>query len=156
MKVREILRREVRVARPGSDLATIGRTMDEIGCGIVPIVNERGQAVGVVTDRDLCLALARADRRPSELKAHEVMSGDLFTCGAGDLIEEALAQMALHRVRRLPVLDERQQIIGLLSLDDVVLYARALATEDFTGPFYADIARTLMAICEHPLPAPVH
>lgn len=156
MRVLDIMRREVRVVGPGTDLVTIGRLMAEVGCGIVPIVTEDERVVGVLTDRDLALELARRDRRASEVTARQAMSGEVWSCAAGDDIADALAKMAHHKVRRLPVLDPEGRLLGLLSLDDVVLHAKAFGAEGFTGPYYADIARTMRAICEHSLPVVAH
>jgi CBS domain-containing protein len=156
MRVLDIMRREVRVVGPGTDLATVGKLMAEVGCGVLPVVGDDERVVGVVTDRDVGLELARRDRRPSEVTVRQAMSGEVWACAAGDDIAEALAKMAHHKVRRLPVLDPGGRLLGLLSLDDVVLHAKAFGAEGFSGPYYADVARTLMAICEHSLPVVTH
>lgn len=156
MKVLDIMRREVRVVGPGTDLATVGKLMAEVGCGVVPVVGDGERVVGLLTDRDLCIELARRDQRPSDVSARQAMTGDVWSCAAGDDIGDALAKMAHHKVRRLPVLDPDGRMLGLLSLDDVVLHAKAFGAEGFSGPYYADIARTLMAICEHSLPVTTH
>ena len=156
MRVQDIMRREVRVVGPGTDLATVGKLMKEIDCGVVPVVGDDERVVGVLTDRDLAIELARRDRRPSEVAVRQAMTGDVWSCAGGDDIADALAKMAHHKVRRLPVLDAEGRLLGLLSLDDVVLHAKAFGVEGFSGPYYADIARTLMAICEHSLPVATH
>lgn len=152
MRVQDIMRREARVCGLDTDVATIGRVMAEVGCGVLPVVAAE-RVVGMITDRDICLALARLDRRPSEVQAQDVISGELFTCGAEDQITEALETMRIFGIRRLPVVDGEQRLLGILSLDDVILEARALGAEGFDGPFYADIARTLKGICGRSLPA---
>jgi CBS domain-containing protein len=63
--------------------------------------------------------------------------------------------MRERRVRRLPVVGERGELVGLLSLDDVVLAARVLETDEFSGPFYVDIVETLKVINRHLVPATV-
>ncbi|RPH57140.1 CBS domain-containing protein, partial [bacterium] len=106
-------------------------------------------------DRDICLAVAMLDDKPSAIPVADVMSGDLYTCAADDEIHEALETLREVGVRRLPVVDEQNHLQGILSIDDVVLDARALGHDGFTGPFYSDIARTLKGICSHPSPAVV-
>ena len=94
-------------------------------------------------------------RRSAAVLVRDVISGEVYSCTSEDEVTEALNTMREFGVRRLPVVDMENRIEGILSLDDVVLEARALGSEHFTGPFYSDIARTLKAICSHPMPAVV-
>lgn len=155
MKVREIMKREIRVALPGTDLARVGAMMLEAGCGSVPVIDDADEVIGMITDRDICIAVSRWDERPSQITVREAMSADVYTCRPDDDVQDALRVMRNHRVRRLPVVDVRNRLEGILSIDDVVLFARGgqtLQSEGFRGPFYADVALTLKAICEHPAP----
>lgn len=153
MKVERIMRREARFASPATDLASAGRLMADVGCGVLPVVGEGDRVVGIVTDRDLCLALARLDRRPSEMTVGQVMSREVHACAVGDSLQRALATMATFRVRRLPVLSADGSLQGILSLDDVALHAHEQIAGELGDVLYADVARTLGAICEHPTPA---
>jgi CBS domain-containing protein len=150
MKVRDIMTRDVRRCRPEDDLATVGTTMAEAGCGVLPVVNSHEEVIGILTDRDICLVLADFDRPASDVRVGEAMTIGSHICRAGDDVETALFEMARHKVRRLPVVGPDRRLQGILSLDDVVLHAKMLATEGFRGPFLVDIGRTLRAICEHP------
>ena len=154
MKVRDIMRREPCVCAPEHHLARVGRMMAEVGCGFLPVVGDEDRVVGVITDRDLALAVAKRDRKPSEIRVREVMSGEVHICDVDQDIREALRVMREWKVRRLPVLGPHG-LEGILSLDDVVLEAQAVATESFSGPFYSDITQTLKAINLHQTPAPV-
>ncbi|MFL6200900.1 MAG: CBS domain-containing protein [Thermoanaerobaculia bacterium] len=155
MKVYSVMKREPRTCTPQTDLAAAGRMMAAVGCGFLPVVDAARRVVGVITDRDICLALARRDERPSLVLVQDVLSGEVYSCSSEEEITEALNTMREFGVRRLPVVDLDNRVDGILSLDDVVLEARALGSERFTGPFYSDIARTLKAICSHPMPAVV-
>lgn len=145
MKVRDVMRHEPCVCSPGNHLARVGRLMAEGACGFLPVVGDGGRVVGVITDRDVALATALRDRKPSEIEVRQVMSGEVHACGPHDDVRQALEVMRRWKVRRLPVV-EQNELTGILSLDDVVLEAQAVATERFTGPFYADIAQTLKEI----------
>jgi CBS domain-containing protein len=147
------MRHEARVCELESTLDVAGRTMAQVGCGILPVLAGTGEVVGVITDRDICLALTERNKQPSEVRVSEVVSGELYTCRADDDLVEALDTMRIFGVRRLPVVGEAQRLEGILSLDDVVLEARALSAESYEGPFYSDIARTLKGICGHTLSA---
>jgi len=153
MRVQSVMKREARTCSPETDLATAGRAMAQVGCGVLPVVDAGNRVVGVITDRDICLALANRDEKPSAIRVQDVISGEVYSCNSEDHIVEALDTMRAFGVRRLPVVDMENRIRGILSLDDIVLEARALGAEDFTGPFYSDVARTLKAICSHPMPA---
>jgi predicted transcriptional regulator len=107
----------------------------------------------VITDRDICLAVTGGDRRAAEIRVEEVMSKPAHTCRPSDDVRQALAIMRERRVRRLPVVGERGELVGLLSLDDVVLAARVLETDEFSGPFYVDIVEALKVIDRRLVPA---
>jgi CBS domain-containing protein len=154
MKVHDIMKHEPCFTSPGAHLAKVGTMMAEAACGFLPVIGDEDRVVGVITDRDLALAVATRDRKPSEIQVRQVMSGEVWACSPDDDIREALSMMRVHRVRRLPVLAHRR-LEGILSLDDVVLEAQAIETESFKGPFYSDITRTLKAINVHQTPAVV-
>ena len=150
MKVRDVMRSAPRVCSRGDTLAAVGRTMREVGCGVLPVVDDERRVVGVVTDRDICCHLAAEDVQPSKVEVSRAMSEIVFSCAAGDEISTALTIMRGYKVRRLPVVDADSRLLGLLSLDDVALKARAFDAEGATVPYFAEVARTLKAIAQHP------
>ena len=89
------------------------------------VVNSHGKVIGVVTDRDLCIALGTRNRLPGEITVGQVVSGEVFTCKPGDDIRDALNAIAQKKVRRLPVVNDAGQLEGILSMDDVVLHSEA-------------------------------
>ena len=153
MRISDVMHREPSVCRPETTLAEAGRVMASIDCGILPVVDETESVLGVLTDRDICLALTERNARPSTIFVRDVMSRDVATCRAHHDLSEALGKMRSRRVRRLPVVSDDGLIEGILSLDDVVLLARGSDTPGLGGPLYDELGRTMRAICEHPLPA---
>jgi CBS domain-containing protein len=139
---------EPRTCSPETNLAAAAALMLDGDCGILPVVAD-GTLVGVVTDRDLYIALATRDRRASEIAVREVVQTPVPTCGPDDEIEAALETMKLHRVRRLPVEGFGGTIMGIVSMNDIVLVA---------GPRKpvrdADVVSTLQTICAHHHPSP--
>jgi CBS domain-containing protein len=117
-QVKELMTRDCRACDPSESLATAALRMWEADCGILPVV-AGGRVRGAITDRDICMALALKDRRPSELAVGDVMSGELWTAEADDEVVAALATIARHKVRRLPVL-EAGRLAGMLSMNDIV------------------------------------
>jgi CBS domain-containing protein len=144
MKVREIMTREPRVAGPETTLAAAGALMLDGDCGILPVVDEAGQLVGVVTDRDMFIALATRDKRASEVTVGDVMQQPVWTCGPDDDVKAALATMKPHRVRRLPVEGFGGSVLGVVSMNDIVL-----ATGPSRPVHDTEVVTTLRAICSH-------
>jgi CBS domain-containing protein len=158
MQVRDVMRRDPYICSPGMSLAQAGRIMAEAHCGVLPVVGngEEERVVGVITDRDICLAVAKRDRPPSEIQVRQVMSGEVYGCAADDDLRDALRTMCERQVRRLPVVTSTGRLQGILALDDVIVVARPHPMEGFDGPFYADIANTLRTICQKQQSAIAH
>jgi CBS domain-containing protein len=146
MKVERIMTPQPVSCSRATNLAEAGALMLEADCGILPVV-EDGRLAGVITDRDMCIALATRNRLASELTVGIVMRHQLFTCAPEDDIRAALAVMKQHRVRRLPVAGPGQVLLGIISMNDIVC---ALGSQD--GVANDEVVETLQAICSHRLP----
>ena len=120
MIVNEIMKKKVATCGPQDDLATAARIMHERHCGFVPVVDSDGAVAGVLTDRDVCLHTAAKSRLMTHLRVQDVMSHPVFGCFADENVKTTITTMAKHRVRRLPVLDTRGHLQGVLSIDDVI------------------------------------
>jgi CBS domain-containing protein len=124
MRVSNVMQGHAATVGPKTDLALAGRRMKAVGCGALPVVERGNRVIGLVTDRDLLLALAELDRQPSTMTVGEMMGNDLFTCHPEDGLDSALQSMRHHKVRRLMVTDRAKRLLGILCLDDIVLYTR--------------------------------
>lgn len=120
MRIMDVMSRDVATCRPESTLGAVASLMWERDCGAVPVVDERGTPKGVITDRDICMAVATRGRRPDEIQVRDVISGDVATCHAREDVEDALDVMARERVRRLPIVDDEGHLAGILSISDLV------------------------------------
>jgi len=109
---------------------------------VLPVVEGDRGVIGIVTDRDLLIALGTSNRNAADLPVGEVMSKDLSLCAPGDNIRDALKTMAQQRLRRLPVVDKNGALKGILSLGDIVLQAD---TDDLSE----DLLTTMKAVCNH-------
>ena len=116
-------------------------------CGALPVVDDANQVVGMLTDRDICMACCFQNRSPGDLRVREVMSKTLASVTMDSKISEAQKLMAERQVRRLPVLDGKGGLVGILSLADVV---RAVKPTD---PGVPALMSTLSTICS---PSAVH
>ncbi len=121
MTVSEVMTRNVATCTSRDDLAAAGKVMQAHKCGFVPVVDTHGAVVGVVTDRDLCLMMtAEAHRTATHVAVTDAMSHPVFNCFPDDSLEDVLATMGRHRVRRLPVVDAQGHLQGVLSIDEIV------------------------------------
>ena len=120
MRVRDIMTQPATTCAPETTIAIAGHLMEDAGCGVLPVVDLRRRLLGVVTDRDLLLALANTDRNAAQVTVREAMQQDVSTCASDDELRFALETMRRHAVRRLPVVDRESHVIGVLSIDDIV------------------------------------
>jgi len=143
--VGDLMTRSVRSCGPDDALAEAGRALWEGDCGCVPVVADgpSERLVGVLTDRDVCMAAWTTGARLPALRVRDAMATSLHTCGPDDPVSHALELMSEAQVRRLPVLDETGRLVGILSLADV---ARASA-DPASGVDPEDVGEALRAIC---------
>ena len=149
MKVREVMTRKAIYCGPESTLEEASFLMRKHDCGFLPVIGDGGNVIGVVTDRDMCIALGTRNRKPSDVRVWDVMPHKLFTCMEGDDVHCALKTLRGARVRRLPVIDRDGSLGGIVSIDDIVLHAREpILRKDIS---YADVENTYKAIRGRPI-----
>ena len=149
MKVEDIMTRDVQCCGPDTNLAAAAKMMWDSDCGALPILNVQGQVMGVITDRDICMAASTKNRAPSAITAWETASGKAITCRLDDDIRTALDRMEQGKVRRLPVIDDDDVLQGILSMNDVVLAAGEHRGRSASEVSIEDVVRTLKSICAH-------
>ena len=125
MRVQDVMTKTVASCRSDANLAEATALMWEYNCGLLPVVSDQGNVTGVITDRDICVALGTRDQRACEIKVSDVAYRAAVLCDADDDVRSALKTMAQERVRRLPVVDHEGALVGILSLDDVTLQRAA-------------------------------
>ena len=130
MKIETIMTQPVQSCGLDTNLGSVVETMWKYDCGIVPVVNDHGEAVGVVTDRDICIALGTRDAQASTLVARNVMTQPIVGCAPGDECIDALLTMEERHVRRLPVLGTGGVVLGIVSIDDIVRWAARAPAND--------------------------
>lgn len=120
MQVQSLMTQPPQTCPVTMGLAAVSRRMRETGCGTV-VALDHGRLAGIVTDRDLALAIGRADD-PARVRVETVMTRRVHTAAPGDDLRVALEQMARHKIRRLPVVTHDGEILGLISIDDIILW----------------------------------
>jgi CBS domain-containing protein len=117
--------------------------MWEHDCGVIPVVGASGAVLGLVTDRDICIAAATRRLSPGHISAAQAMSDTVHACFPDDSIGLALASMKDFNVRRLPVIDSTGAIKGIVSMNDIVRAAGARRDVPIK-----DVIAALADICE--------
>ena len=143
VKVSDIMTSQPTTCSPSTNLAAAAAAMMQSDCGVLPIVHE-GKPVGVVTDRDMFIALGTRNKLASQVRVGEVAGKAVWTCGKDDDIRAALATMKQHRIRRLPVIDAGGALVGIVSMNDILLETGA--DKDIRSDTVLD---TMQSICAH-------
>ena len=125
MNVKDVMTREVRSVRMADRLDAAARLMWEQDCGIAPVVDSSNVLVGVLTDRDLCMATYTQGRPLSEIPVTAVMARMLRTIKPDDTLATAMGVLQQAQVHRLPVVDARGVLVGMLAVNDLVRLAAA-------------------------------
>lgn len=142
MKVRELMTQPPELCRLDTSLTTASRRMHESGCGTLAVIDSKGRLAGILTDRDLAMAVGLTPRDISRVPVDKAMTHHVHTCEPEDDVDVALARMAAARVRRLPVVDSDGDVKGLLSIDDIILWG---ASQE--GVTTRALTEALRAIC---------
>jgi CBS domain-containing protein len=153
MKVKDVMVRTPVSCNCETNLAAAVELLWNRNCGFLPVVESDGKVKGVVTDRDLCIALGTRNRLASEIVVGEVMTDKLFSCSPDEDIHSALQTMRTQRVRRLPIIARDGTLQGILSMDDVVYHVGDGRKSSELS--YEDIVSTFKGIYAGPLPEPV-
>lgn len=122
--IQEVMTRDVQTISTQDTVQRAAQLMDELNVGAIPVVDV-GKLVGMVTDRDITVRSVAIGQDPASTRVNDVMSTDVRTCTVEQSVEDVLAQMADVQIRRVPVVDGNGQVIGIVSLGDVVTKAPA-------------------------------
>jgi len=150
MQVKDVMRRPPVFCSPEANLADAAQLLFKNACGCLPVVGESGHVIGMITDRDICVALGTKNARPTELCVWEAMQHKLFTCSPEDSIHCILKTIRSNKIRRLPVVDRTGLLQGILCLDDIV--QRAQPNADKHEISFEDIVQTFRAITRRDSP----
>jgi CBS domain-containing protein len=135
MRVRDVMSKDVQVARPGDSLQQVAMRMRDGDFGFMPVA-DGDRLIGTVTDRDICIR-AVAEGAASSTPVVEYITRDPHTARADDDLKDVLEAMGSRQIRRLPVLDKDDRLVGVVSLGDLSTRVK----EKFAGEALEDISR---------------
>ena len=144
MEIQEIMSKPAVTCRPNDNLNAVAKTMWENDCGAIPIVNEDGGIAGMVTDRDICMAAYTQGTTLDAIPVSTAMATQVFSCHAADSLDAAQRLMSDKQIRRVPVLDDNNRVVGVLSLNDIARYAASARKKNGLD---REVTQTLAAIC---------
>ena len=119
MQISEIMSSKVQIANPSQSIREVAKVMAACDCGALP-VGEGDRLVGVITDRDIAIRAVAAGKSP-DTPVRDIMTKEVLYCFAEDDHEEVATNMGEIKVRRLPVLDARKRLVGIVSLADIAI-----------------------------------
>ncbi len=120
MKVKDVMTQSAVCCSTDTNVGAAVELLWVNNCGMLPVVGNDRRIQGVVTDRDIAIAMGTRNRLPGELTVGEIATTNVVTCKPEDEIHEALQAMAAKQVRRLPVVNNEGIPEGILSIDDVI------------------------------------
>ena len=152
MKVKEIMIGDAKFCDLNASLADAAKMMWDNDCGVLPVLKDGKEVVGLITDRDICMGVAIRDCNPSSISVEEVITGAVYSVAPDDDVQKALEVMHDHKIRRVPVVAPEGQLKGMLSLNDVILLAEEPLGNKAPAISFNDVMTTYQAICAHPIP----
>jgi len=119
-RIADVMTRGVEVISPDATLQQAAKMMDDLNVGALPVCDNR-RLVGMITDRDITVRATASDLRPSDVRVGDIMTEHPRWCLENQSVEEVAQQMSDVQVRRIPVLSDAQELIGIVSLGDLAV-----------------------------------
>lgn len=118
MKVRDLMHKGVEIMAPDTPLTKLAKKMREKDIGAIP-VGTNGKLIGMVTDRDITVRAVANGKDITQMTAQDVMTKGVVCCRDSDRVRKVLEVMEEKQIRRVPVTDDNDQVIGMVSLGDI-------------------------------------
>jgi CBS-domain-containing membrane protein len=149
MRIEQLMTKSPKSCHPGDELGKAAQAMWDHDCWCLPVTadDESQLVIGMITDRDICMAAHFHGRPLTEIRVGDAMATDVRACNPGDAPCEAEAIMREARVRRLPVVDEANQLLGLISLADLAREAERQHWKKKREITVAEVGDVLAMIC---------
>lgn len=135
--VADVMTRGVRTMAPSDTVVRAAQAMDELNVGVIPVCDGQ-KLVGMVTDRDIVVRGVAQEQDPRTLKLADVMSTNVRCAREDDDVDEVLGEMADTQIRRMPVVDGQQQLVGIITLGDIA--AKGAENEDEVAESLGEIS----------------
>lgn len=135
MKVKDCMCNSVYCVTPNTNIQEVAKIMSENHIGCVPICNDDNYVSGIITDRDILLRCIACNKDTNQTKASDIMTTNVCTCMEEDDIKNAQTKMEQNQIRRLPVCDNKNKVIGILTLGDLAQNGEELGSKELSTTF---------------------
>ncbi len=126
MKVKKVMTTNIGFCFSEENLSKAVEIMRQRDCGAVPVVDGEKKILGMITDRDIAVAVGSRNRTAAKIKIGEIIEKRVFSCQETDDAEDTLKVMRRAKVKRLPVVGEKGLLVGIISITDLILKAPKL------------------------------
>lgn len=130
MKVKDCMCNDVCCVKPETKISEVAKLMGEKHIGCIPVCDENDCICGILTDRDILLRSVACDKDTNQCCASDIMSTNVCTCKQDEDMTNAESKMANYQIRRLPVCDDNNHVIGILTLGDLAQNDKELGKQE--------------------------
>lgn len=146
MLVQDRMTKNISSCLVDTNLVEAARQLWDVDCGSLPAVDGRGRVLGMITDRDICMAAMTTGKPLAMLRASMAMAKDVVSARPNETVHEAEMLMRARSVRRLPVVDDQGRLVGILSCNDLVEWVDCGKAAGATERDACHLLRTLATI----------
>ena len=140
MKVEECMCQDVCFVKPDCKVYDAARIMNENHVGCIPVCDDSKCVVGLITDRDIVLRTVACDKDYKNTPVSEIMTRQVYTCGCKEDVCQVQKTMSQNQIRRIPVLNEQNEMVGILTMGDLAHHGEQIGDKEFKN--------TLENICD--------
>ncbi|HXG94213.1 MAG TPA: CBS domain-containing protein [Blastocatellia bacterium] len=123
LRAGDVMTRDVVCVRPDEPLDYAAQMMQECDCGALPVIDRAGRLLGMITDRDITIRAVARGLDVRRARVGDCMTDEAFACNVNDAIEDCMRAMSRHQVRRIPIVDDRDRVVGIVSQSDLARHA---------------------------------
>ncbi len=157
MHAGQIMSRDVITCSPDDSLRDAVRRMRDHDVGCLLVVDDRERLVGIMTDRDVCIAAFTSERPLNDIWVKSAMTKHVHSLMDTDRVQDVEVIMTTYKVHRVPIVDRENHVLGLVSLSDIAREASRELRQRHPDVTDADLVTTLAQVCKarglFPLPA---
>ena len=130
MKISECMCKDICYVLPDCKVYDAARIMCENHIGCIPICNDKKNCVGIITDRDILLRTVACNKDTKTTPVSDIMTTNVYTCKSEDNIAEVENKMAQNQIRRIPVVDNQEKVIGIVTMGDLARNSREIGQQN--------------------------
>ena len=139
MKVKECMCTKVACVTPQDTITNVAKVMEKNHVGCVPVCEDSQQICGIITDRDILLRAVACNKETKTTPVSEIMTTNVYTCNSEKEVTEAQNLMAQNQIRRVPVVDEANKVVGILTMGDLAKHDKKIGQQN--------VCTTIQNIC---------